>query len=84
MLLGDILSAVTAPAAVRAFEAAAAEGRDPAQVLTAYGAASNARTAAGAVTALRMSPSSINAPSTSSAVPSPWFGRGVGAQFAIG
>ena len=39
MLLGDILSAVTAPAAVHAFEAAAAEGRDPAQVITAYGAA---------------------------------------------
>src|SRR5512133_1320862 len=39
MLLGDILSAVTAPAAVHAFEAAAAEGRDPAQVLTAYHAA---------------------------------------------
>jgi Domain of unknown function (DUF4328) len=39
MVLGDILSAVSAPAAVHAFEAAAAEGRDPTQVLTAYGAA---------------------------------------------
>jgi hypothetical protein len=38
MLLGDILSAVTAPAAVHAFEAAAAEGRDPAEVLTAHDA----------------------------------------------
>ena len=38
MLLGDILSAVTAPAAVRAFETAAAEGRDPAEVLTAHDA----------------------------------------------
>ena len=38
VLLGDILSAVTAPAAVHAYEAAAAEGRDPAQVLTAYDA----------------------------------------------
>jgi hypothetical protein len=40
MLLGDILSAVTAPAAVHAYEAAAAGGRDPAQVLTAHDAAS--------------------------------------------
>jgi hypothetical protein len=39
LLLGDILMAVAAPAAVRAYEAAAAEGRDPAQVITAYGAA---------------------------------------------
>jgi uncharacterized protein DUF4328 len=39
MVLSSILSAVSAPAAVHAFEAAAAEGRDPAQVLTAYGAA---------------------------------------------
>jgi hypothetical protein len=38
MVLGDILSAVTAPAAVHAFEAAAAEGRDPAEVLTAHDA----------------------------------------------
>ena len=38
VLLGEILSAVTAPAAVRAFEAAAAEGRDPAEVLTAHDA----------------------------------------------
>ena len=38
MLVGDILSAVTAPAAVRAFEAAAAEGRDPAEVLTVHDA----------------------------------------------
>ena len=38
-VLSDILSAVTAPAAIRAYEAAAAEGRDPAQVFTAYGAA---------------------------------------------
>jgi Domain of unknown function (DUF4328) len=39
VVLSDILSAATAPAAVHAFEAAAAEGRDPAQVITAYGAA---------------------------------------------
>jgi hypothetical protein len=39
VVLSDILSAATAPAAVHAFEAAAAEGRDPAQVMTAYGAA---------------------------------------------
>jgi hypothetical protein len=38
VLLGEILNAVTAPAAVRAFEAAAAEGRDPAEVLTAHDA----------------------------------------------
>ncbi len=38
VLLGDILKAVTAPAAVQAFEAAAAGGRDPAQVLTAHDA----------------------------------------------
>ena len=38
VLLGDILEAVTAPAAVQAFEAAAADGRDPAQVLTAHDA----------------------------------------------
>jgi Domain of unknown function (DUF4328) len=38
VLLGDILTAVTAPAAVQAFEAAAAEGRDPAEVLTAHDA----------------------------------------------
>jgi hypothetical protein len=36
--LGDIFRAATAPAAVHAYEAAAAEGRDPAQVITAYGA----------------------------------------------
>jgi hypothetical protein len=40
MLLGDILSAATAPAAVHAYEAAAAAGRDPAEVLTAYDAVS--------------------------------------------
>jgi len=39
VVLSDILSAATAPAAVHAYEAAAAEGRDPAQVITAYGAA---------------------------------------------
>ena len=39
VVLSDILSAATAPAAVHAFEAAAAEGRDPAQVITAYAAA---------------------------------------------
>jgi hypothetical protein len=39
VVLSDILRAATAPAAVHAFEAAAAEGRDPAQVITAYGAA---------------------------------------------
>jgi hypothetical protein len=38
-VLSDILSAATAPAAVHAYEAAAAEGRDPAQVITAYDAA---------------------------------------------
>ena len=38
VLLGDILSAVTAPAALRTFEAAAAEGRDPAEVFTAHDA----------------------------------------------
>jgi hypothetical protein len=38
VLLGDILGAATAPAAVRSFEAAAAEGRDPAEVLTAHDA----------------------------------------------
>jgi predicted metalloprotease len=47
-------------------------------------AASNAWTAAGAVAAIRMSPSASKAPSTSSAVPSPWFGRGRAAQFLIG
>jgi hypothetical protein len=40
MLLGDILMAATAPAAVQAYKAAAAEGRDPAQVFTAHDAAS--------------------------------------------
>jgi hypothetical protein len=39
VLLSDILRAVTAPAAVHAYEAAAAAGRDPTQVITAYGAA---------------------------------------------
>ena len=39
VVLSDIFRAATAPAAVRASEAAAAEGRDPAQVITAYGAA---------------------------------------------
>ncbi len=39
VVLSDILRAATAPAAVHAYEAAAAEGRDPAQVITAYGAA---------------------------------------------
>jgi hypothetical protein len=39
VVLSEVLSAATAPAAVHAFEAAAAEGRDPAQVITAYGAA---------------------------------------------
>jgi hypothetical protein len=39
VVLSDIFRAATAPAAVHAFEAAAAEGRDPAQVITAYGAA---------------------------------------------
>jgi hypothetical protein len=39
VVLSDILSAVSAPAAVHAYEAAAAEGRDPAQVITTYGAA---------------------------------------------
>jgi hypothetical protein len=39
VLLGDILSAVTAPAAVHAYEAAAAEGRDPTQIPTAHDAA---------------------------------------------
>jgi hypothetical protein len=39
VVLGDILRAVTAPAAVHAYEAAAAEGRDPAEVITAFGAA---------------------------------------------
>jgi hypothetical protein len=38
VVLSDILMAATAPAAVHAFEAAAAEGRDPAQVITAYAA----------------------------------------------
>jgi hypothetical protein len=47
-------------------------------------AASYAWTAAGAVAALKMSLSTTKAPSTSSAVPSPWFGRGRAAQFAIG
>jgi len=37
--LSDILRAATAPAAVHAYEAAAAQGRDPAQVITANGAA---------------------------------------------
>jgi hypothetical protein len=36
VVLTDIVMAATAPAAVHAFEAAAAEGRDPAQVITAY------------------------------------------------
>ena len=36
MLLGDILSAATAPGAVGAYDAAVAEGRDPAQVVTAH------------------------------------------------
>jgi len=36
VVLSDILSAVSAPAAVHAYEAAAAEGRDPAQVITPY------------------------------------------------
>ena len=39
VVLSDIFRAATAPAAVHAFEAAAAEGRDPAQVYTAYGGA---------------------------------------------
>jgi hypothetical protein len=39
VLLGDILSAVTAPAAVQAYAAAAAEGRDPTQIPTAHDAA---------------------------------------------
>ena len=39
VVLSDIFRAATAPAAVHAYEAAAAEGRDPAQVITAYGAA---------------------------------------------
>jgi hypothetical protein len=39
VVLSDILSAVSAPAAVHAYEAAAAEGRDPAQVITTYHAA---------------------------------------------
>jgi hypothetical protein len=39
ILLGDILRAVTAPAAVHAYEAAAAEGRDPTQIPTAHDAA---------------------------------------------
>jgi Domain of unknown function (DUF4328) len=39
LVLSDILSAATAPAAVHAFEAAAAAGRDPTQVITTYGAA---------------------------------------------
>ena len=39
VVLSDILSAVSAPAAVHAYEAAAAEGRDPAEVFTAYDAA---------------------------------------------
>jgi hypothetical protein len=39
VVLSNILSAVSAPAAVHAYEAAAAEGRDPAQVITAYNAA---------------------------------------------
>jgi hypothetical protein len=38
VLLSDILSAVTAPAAVHAYEAAAAEGRDPTQIPTAHDA----------------------------------------------
>jgi len=37
-VLSDILRAATAPAAVHAYEAAAAQGRDPAQVITANGA----------------------------------------------
>src|SRR5512133_2270974 len=39
VVLSDILRAATAPAAVHAYEAAAAQGRDPAQVITANGAA---------------------------------------------
>jgi hypothetical protein len=39
LLLSDILSAATAPAAVHAYEAAAAAGGDPAQIPTAFGAA---------------------------------------------
>jgi Domain of unknown function (DUF4328) len=39
VVLSDIFRAATAPAAVHAYEAAAAEGRDPAQVITGYGAA---------------------------------------------
>jgi len=38
MVLGDILGAVTAPGAVAAYDAAVAEGRDPAQVVTAHDA----------------------------------------------
>jgi len=38
VLLGDILGAATAPAAVGAYDAAVAEGRDPAQVVTAHDA----------------------------------------------
>jgi hypothetical protein len=38
VVLGDILRAATAPAAVRAYEAAAAEGRGPAQVDNAHDA----------------------------------------------
>ena len=38
VVLSDIFEAA-APAAVHAYEAAAAEGRDPAQVIAAYGAA---------------------------------------------
>jgi hypothetical protein len=38
-VLGYILMAATAPAAVHAYEAAAAAGRDPAEVITAYNAA---------------------------------------------
>jgi hypothetical protein len=39
VVLSDILRAVTAPAAVHAYEAAAAAGRDPTQVITAHHAA---------------------------------------------
>jgi Domain of unknown function (DUF4328) len=39
VVLSDIFRAATAPAAVHAYEAAAAQGRDPAQVITANGAA---------------------------------------------
>jgi hypothetical protein len=41
VVLSGIFRAATAPAAVHAYQAAAAEGRDPAQVITAYDAAAS-------------------------------------------